>query len=230
MPRRSVIGITAGSQSGARPYIDAVRRNGGEARLVLPARFAGADTTLSRVGALLLTGGADLGPAWYPDGGKGIVSSAPATRRDDMERSLLIAALDRDMPVLCICRGMQALNLVSGGSLIDGLDSHDSHREGREDVSSHHRLYIAPGSKLASIIGSGGFVRVNSRHHQGLREPQKSPLLMASAYSLEDGVIEALESPQHDWVIAVQFRPERPGEAPPNFERLFQGLADRARG
>ena len=228
MPHPSVIGVTAGSHAGAKPYIEAIRRNGAEARLLLPGRYAGVDRTLGRVGALLLTGGADLGPAWYPDGGRGTATPGPATRRDEMERSLLLAALDRDIPVLCICRGMHALNLALGGSLVDGLVSHDAYRKGREDVSSHHRLYMAPGSKLASIVGSGGFVRVNSRHRQGLREPQKSPLLMASAYSLDDGLIEALESPRHDWVIGVQFHPEIRKEVPPHFERLFQGLVQRA--
>jgi putative glutamine amidotransferase len=61
-----------------------------------------------------------------------------------------------------------------------------------------------------------------------MREAQKSPLLMASAYSLEDGVIEALESPNHRWVIGVQFHPERRMELPPHFDRLFQSLVERA--
>jgi putative glutamine amidotransferase len=61
-----------------------------------------------------------------------------------------------------------------------------------------------------------------------MHEAQKSPLLMASAYSLEDGLIEALESPNHRWVIGVQFHPERRMELPPHFDRLFQSLAERA--
>ncbi|MCH7653041.1 MAG: gamma-glutamyl-gamma-aminobutyrate hydrolase family protein, partial [Chloroflexi bacterium] len=87
---------------------------------------------------------------------------------------------------------------------------------------------ISPGSKLAAVVGSGGFVRVNSRHHQGIKEPQKSSELLASAYSLEDGYIEALESPGHRWVIGVQFHPERRMEVPPHFDRLFQSLVERA--
>lgn len=228
MSRPPIIGITAGSHAGAKPYIEAVRRNDGESRLIIPGRFAGVDKTLSQIGALLFTGGIDLGSTWYPADRDGVPPSQPASRRDAMEKALLLAGLDRDTPMLCIGRGMQALNIVLGGSLIGGFDSHASQRKGREDASSHHRIFIAPGSKLASIIGSGGFVRVNSRHHLSLREPQKSPLLIASAYSLEDGVIEALESPEHNWVVAVQFHPERSGEIPPNFERLFQALSDRA--
>ena len=228
MSRPPVIGITTGSRAAAKPYVEAVRRNDGEARLIIPGRYAGVDKILSQTSALLFTGGVDLGSTWYPSDSKGIPPAKPASRRDAMEKALLEAALDRDIPMLCIGRGMQALNLVLGGSLIGGFDSHTSQRKGRESVSSHHRIFIAPGSKLASIIGSGGFVRVNSRHHLGLREPQKSPLLIASAYSLEDGVIEALESPEHNWAVAVQFHPERSGEIPPNFERLFQALSERA--
>ena len=78
------------------------------------------------------------------------------------------------------------------------------------------------------MVGSGGFVRVNSRHRRGIREAQRSAWLLASAYSLEDGVIEALESARHRWVIGVQFRPERRMELPPHFHRLFQSLAERA--
>ncbi len=70
---------------------------------------------------------------------------------------------------------------------------------------------------------------MNSRHHQGLKEPQKSVDLMTSAWSLEDGVIEALESPVNDWVLGVQFHPERRGELPPHFDRLFETLVYKAK-
>ena len=78
------------------------------------------------------------------------------------------------------------------------------------------------------MVGSGGFVRVNSRHALGLREAHKAAALLASAYSLEDGVIEAVESPRHRWVFGTQFRPERALELPPHFQRLFQSLTERA--
>lgn len=137
-------------------------------------------------------------------------------------------AIERDMPVLGVGDGMIALNAAFGGAPPTGVDGHDVEREDGEPVSAYHRIYIAPGSKLAAIVGSGGFVRVNSRHAAGLREGRKSPRLLASAYGLDDGVVEALESPEHDWVIAVQFNPERRMELPPHFDRLFQGLVERA--
>lgn len=142
--------------------------------------------------------------------------------------ALLLAALDVDLPVLCISDGFQLLNSVLGGGLARPVDEHALAGGSTEGGPAYHRIYIAPGSKLAAVVGSGGFVRVNSRHGTGIREADKSSSLLASAYSLEDGVIEALESPEHRWVIGVQFQPELRGELPPNFDRLFQSLAERA--
>ncbi len=215
---RPRLGITATTLEAARPYADAVAENGGEPLIVLPEHAARPESVLAQLGGLLLSGGPDLHPRWY-NGGPG-----PAGHfndgRDALELSLARAALELDMPVLGICRGMQVLNVALGGTLARALDGHGP----ADGVSSYHRIFIAPGSKLAATIGSGGFVRVNSRHHQGVREAHKSSLLLASAYSLEDGVIEALESPEHRWVIGVQFHPERRGELPGEFERLFEAL------
>ena len=146
-----------------------------------------------------------------------------------MELGLVRAALDDDLPIYGIGRGMAVLNLAMGGGLIGRLDGHPSGaRSDASDEPRYHHIYISPGSKLAAVVGSGGFVRVNSLHRQGVREAQKSPRLLASAYSVDDGVIEALESPAHRWVIAVQFNPERRMEVPPHFDRLFQSLVERA--
>ena len=71
-------------------------------------------------------------------------------------------------------------------------------------------------------------MRVNSRHHQGVREAQKAPSLLASAYAVDDGMIEALESPAHSWVVAVQCHPEREEEVPASWGLLFDGLVERA--
>ena len=230
MPVTPTIGITAESEGEASPYCEVVRRAGGTPKVVLPCPGRDTGVSLKQVDGLLLSGGADLGPLWYRDRHQAPDFKGASEERDAMEASLLRAALERDMPVLGGCRGMQAINVAFGGSLISDLPGHDSSEEDGEEVSAYHRIYISPGSKLASIIGSGGFVRVNSLHHQGLKEAQRSPRLLASAYSLDDGVVEALESPDHDWVIGVQFHPERRKEVPPQFERLFQALVERAGG
>ena len=143
---------------------------------------------------------------------------------DDSVVSLEKRALTLDLPILAIGRGLELLNIVFGGKASVGISDHSS----VEEESAIHQIYISPGSKLAAVVGSGGFVRVNSRHELGIREAQKSQLLLASAYSLEDGVIEALESPAHKWVIGVQFRPDLSMELPPHFQRLFQSLVERS--
>ncbi|CAI8053853.1 Putative glutamine amidotransferase PB2B2.05 [Geodia barretti] len=123
---------------------------------------------------------------------------------------------------------MQLLNIAFGGKASIRIAEHADVGEDGGVASAYHHIYIAPGSRLAAVVGSGGFVRVNSRHSNGIREAQKSSWLLASAYSLEDGVIEALESSRHRWIIGVQFRPERRMEVPPHFDRLFQSLLERA--
>ena len=145
------------------------------------------------------------------------------------EAPLVQAALDAGIPALCTGQGMHALNLAMGGGLVEDISGHAVVKQDGEAVSSYHRIFVSPGSKLAAVVGSGGFVRVNSRHSQGVRHAQKSSTLMASAYSAEDGVIEALESTRHRWVIAVQFHPERRTELPPHFYRLFEVLVQRGR-
>ena len=140
--------------------------------------------------------------------------------------SFVRTALDDDMPIYALGEGLHLLNTAFGGKPAEVVAEHSG--DGEDGESALHHIYIAPGSRLAAVVGSGGFVRVNSRHEKGLREAQKSPWLLASAYSLEDGVIEALESSRHRWVIGVQFRPERRMEVPPHFDRLFQSLLERA--
>ena len=165
-----------------------------------------------------------------PLSGFGALVVAPDRVDDEggLNQALLNAALDADMVVLCISSGFYLLNQVLGGAAPRALEGHGPVEQDGKSGSAFHRIYIAPGTKLAAVVGSGGFVRVNSRHEGGLREADKSPRLLASAYSLDDGVIEALESPEHRWVIGVQFQPELRGELPPHFDRLFQSLVDRA--
>lgn len=228
---RPLIAITAGRlDSHLQKYVDAVERSGGEPWVLTPDTGVTPAEVINRVGALVLTGGEDIEPCRYGEQPSDHIDYMPFdSARDEMELSITRAALDDDLPIYGICRGMQLLNVAMGGSLVQHLDGHSgTELEDDEWEASYHHIYISPGSKLAAVVGSGGFVRVNSLHHQGVREAQKSPHLLASAYSLEDGLIEALESPRHRWVIAVQFHPERRMEVPPHFDRLFQSLVERA--
>ena len=234
--------ITSVDPGNARPYIQVLESVGAEARLLLPADAEARSTEVLMEGAggLLLPGGPDIDPALYgasPDPDAGLAVSRSL---DDLELRLLEYALDRDMPVLAICRGMQLLNVAFGGRLIQDLSGHreeppilpplegwvQGEHSGWE--SKMHQIYLSPGSKAAAVIGTAGFFRVNSRHHQGLREAQRAPRLMTTAYGVEDGLIEGLESPEHSWIIGLQCHPERQDEAPRIFANLFAAFAERA--
>jgi putative glutamine amidotransferase len=228
----STIAITSADDCNPRRYIQVMQSLGAEIRRLSPydqgSASASAETLLRGAGGLLLPGGPDVDPPLYgaePDPTANLEVCRPL---DDLDLKLLNYALDRDMPVLAICRGMQLLNVAFGGTLLQDLPGHNATRVEGQWVPQKHFIYLSPGAKTAAIIGNGGFFRVNSWHHQGLKEPQRSPRLMSTAYSMEDGIIEGLESPAHSWVIGLQCHPERQDEVPRNFANLFIGFLERA--
>ena len=162
-----VIGLIVPDTRQGTGHASAVRRAGGE-----PLVLSAADAALDRI--------------------DGLVVAAPRVERGDRTAADCVSqALDGGLPILATGDGFLALNVAAGGSMVRV----DGHAAGPGDGEpAYHRIYIAPGGRLAAIVGSGGFVRVNSRHAFGVREAQKAPGLLATAYSLEDGVIEALES------------------------------------
>lgn len=226
----AVIVITSAGIRNARRYVQAIEPLCAEVRLATPENSGSlpTDQLMDGVGGLMLSGGPDVDPSFYsakPDPEAGLQLSLPL---DELEFRLLDYALRQDMPVLAICRGMQLLNVAFGGRLIQDLPDHRAEWNGVDWESKVHSICLSPGSKAAAIIGSAGFFRVNSRHHQGLKEAQRAPRLMTTAYSVEEGLIEGLESPEHSWVIGVQCHPERQDEVPRSFGNLFKGLQERA--
>lgn len=229
MSDKPLIGVVVEPESDAEAYFEAVRLAGGMPRLFLPDSDRSAVVGLQQVQGLLLSRGFFSSSSLGHD--SDFVSHLDGVEEDNNAAMdlLLVEALERDMPVLGIDQGMLAINVVMGGSITNRLTGHGKPEEDSEEMTLYHRIFISPGTKLASIIGSGGFVKVNSCHHQGLKDAQKSRNLLASAYSQDDGVVEALESPDHDWIIGVQFHPERRSEVPRQFDRLFQALVERSR-
>ena len=226
----AIVAITSSDARNAQNYVEATGSYA-SIRLLTPTDLPSTpEKLLEGAGGLLLTGGPDIDPQIYGE------RPAPESLQDlcrpldELELGLLRCALKKDMPVLAICRGMQLLNVASGGRLIQDIPGHNSETVDGHRKSARHSIFLSPGSKLAAILGTGGFFKVNSLHHQGLRDAQRSPRLLASAYSLEDGVIEGLESPEHSWVVGVQFHPEINTEVPKVFASLFLAFAERAEG
>lgn len=142
---------------------------------------------------------------------------------------LLSVALEKEIPILGIGSGMHILNVSFGGSISDISIENDHYADSEDKSVNYHRIFISPGSRLSMTLGSGGFVRVNSNHRKCIRESSKAQKLMSTAWGLEDGIIEAVESPVHDWVLGVQFLPQRRGEMPPHFDKLFNILVEKAK-
>jgi putative glutamine amidotransferase len=198
-------------------YVRAVERAGGRALLVPPAED-GIEEVLDALDGLVLSGGNDLEPEGYG------AEAHPATNgtnpaRDRGELALLTAALERDLPVLAICRGVEVLNVARGGDLVQHLPEVVGHEEHRAVVGefSEHPVRVDPASRLGEVRGN-----VMSHHHQGLGRIGAGLREVAWA---EDGVVEALEDPEKPFVVGVLWHPEA-GED----QRLFDRLVEAARG
>ena len=202
-----------------RTYSLAVQRAGGIA-LILPADDVVAespDELLDLIDGLILAGGSDIDPASY--GAK----PHPETRstwpeRDRFEIALGTRALERDMPVLGICRGMEMLNVIQGGTLNQhlGLELH-RHTPG---VFTDHRVRLEPGSLAERVVGSE-YTEVKSAHHQGLDVLGEG--VVASGWA-DDGVVEAIDLAEPSFAVGVLWHPEEDERS-----RVVGSLVDEAR-
>ena len=197
-------------------YAVAVEHAGGRP-LILPPSDDSVDATIDLVDAIIFSGGGDLDPAHYgaephPE------TDSPRRERDDAELALLTAALERDMPVLAVCRGSQVLNVALGGDLVQHLpDSlgHDGHAETQGEWSEHH-VKLEPESRVGSLIGESAPVK--SHHHQGYGRIGEGLREVGWA---EDGTVEAIEDPSRRFALGVLWHPEE-GEDLALFEALVQ--------
>jgi putative glutamine amidotransferase len=197
-------------------YVRAVERAGGRAVLV-PPDDEGVEEVLDALDGLILSGGNDLAPDSYG------AEADPETNgtnphRDRGELALLIAALERDLPVLAICRGVEVLNVARGGDLVQHLPDVVGHEEHRAVLGefSEHTVKVDPDSRLEKVGGA-----VKSHHHQGLGRIGEGLREVAWA---EDGVVEALEDPEKPFVVGVLWHPEAAED-----QRLFEQLVEAAR-
>jgi putative glutamine amidotransferase len=211
-----------------RSYVDAVLAAGGLPILLPHADRAVAAAYLALLDGLVVTGGAfDVPPDLYGEPRReccGVLKP----ERTRFEKDLLEAALAGRIPALCVCGGMQLLNVVRGGTLHQDLAA-DAGIRGHEqpapkDVPSHP-VEIAAGSHLATLVGAGP-LPVNSTHHQAVKDPGSGVLVTARA---PDGVIEAIELPDQLFAIGVQWHPEAVARHEPRHGGLYRGLVEAAR-
>jgi putative glutamine amidotransferase len=177
--------------------------------------------------ALLLTGGADVDPALYGEK-RGPKTNMPNRERDRHELGLLRQALERDIPVLCVCRGHQLLNVAFGGSILQDIEDEGHKWHDDPGFSSRFHDVTVAGGRIAGVYGAGAAVHVNSRHHQGVTQDRVGPGLSVTASS-PDGFVEAIESDAHRWVVGVQWHPERP-ESHPASDSLWHAFVAAANG
>jgi putative glutamine amidotransferase len=211
------------------PYADSVRAQGARVRDIDIQSGIAPKDALDGAQGLMLIGGGDVEPERFGLSDPNRVCRSVEPTRDAFEIAILTEALARDLPVLAICRGVQVLSVTCGGALhLDiptDLPHALPHRRDRE-ILDVHRVAISEGSLLESIIGARSAV-VNSRHHQAVRADRPGSGLVVSAVA-EDGVVEALESPRHGFVLGVQWHPENFLGCGDRFAPLFRALVERA--
>ncbi|MEU4241576.1 gamma-glutamyl-gamma-aminobutyrate hydrolase family protein [Actinoplanes sp. NPDC026619] len=235
--RRPLIGMTAYAQqvhygqndvlAGMLPmtYVRAVHATGGRAVLITPDDPD--IDVLESLDGIVFSGGGDVDPALY--GAERHPATDTDAARDASELILMRAALDRDLPTLGVCRGMQVMAVAGGGTLhqhLPDLIGHDRHRAAAgtdplaADASAYgrHDVVVEPGSRAGELLGR--HLVVNSFHHQAVDDPGK---FSAVGWCPDDRVVEIIESPNHTFALGVQWHPERTADL-----RVFAALADAA--
>lgn len=214
----AVIGITPCNR--ITDYVESIRRAGGDP-LVLSLD---ADPSLDGIDGVLFTGGGDVDPAHYRETRHAKTHEADP-ERDAFELALAKLALQRNTPMLAVCRGVQVVNVAAGGTLIQDIPSEVNraldHQVDAPSFAIAHEVWVTPGSRLASMMEEqldGDVLHVNSRHHQAVARPAEGFDITATA---PDGVVEAIERTGAPFCVGVQWHPEnfwRTGE----FRSLFE--------
>ncbi len=208
-----------------RAYVHAVEDAGGLPVLIpMLNELKLLDTLLARLDGLVLPGGIDVHPGRYREAVHPLTEEADL-QLDEFEMSLTSWALQEDLPILGLCRGMQVINVVLGGSLYQDISDQypkSLPHSNRDLPRTHlcHPIIVEPGSQMEKVLGTQE-VLVNSLHHQAIKAPGKGVFISGKA---EDGIAELLEVPDHRFVLAAQSHPEEIYTIVPAFARLFSAF------
>lgn len=204
-------------------YCSRIELAGGVPLLLPPSGTSLPAELLPGLSGILLSGGGDIAPLYFGEEPEfGLEGCDP--QRDDWEIRLVHAALKQDLPLLGICRGLQLLNVAAGGSIVQHLSGPGllQHMQKAPHCHPSHTAAVSPATRLATVAGEG-CIAVNSFHHQAVCRPAPGLRVAAAA---PDGVVEALESPTHRFILAVQWHPETLDH--PSTDALFSAFVETA--
>lgn len=190
-------------------YFSSIYNHGGTP-IAFPSSNLDVDAILDLVDGILMIGGNDYDPALFGEQEAPDLNLKIMHQRSKFDFLLAKKALERDLPVLGICAGMQMINCLHGGDLFLDITKqrpNSLHHQGtQEELSSFaHSLAIVPGTRLSQILEERDTIEVNSRHHQALKKIGKDVVVAATA---PDGIVEAIEIPSHKFCIGVEWHPE----------------------
>jgi putative glutamine amidotransferase len=209
-----------------RSYVDAVQRAGAIAIMLPPDPVATEepDRVLDVIDGLILAGGRDVDPATY-GADRDVETDEPRSERDVFEVALARRAMERDIPLLGICRGMQVMNVARGGTLVQHLPHHLGHEDHRRSVGTFegndHHVRLAEGSLAARAAGEVHHATL-SHHHQGI--DRLGDGLEITGWAEEDELPEAFEDPRLGFALGVQWHPEADGDS-----QVIAAFVDEAR-
>lgn len=219
-----IVGRLAGEAKGVRGepfaagrrYFEAVARAGGIPLMLPPITSLATEVwaLLARVDAVVLHGGGDVDPRRYGQEPTAEQLYGIVHEHDEMELAVVAAALQRDVPTLAICRGLQVLNVALGGTLQQDIGN-------EEHWHQFHSVELDEGSRLAAAIGSTRVERGHCVHHQALAEVAVGLEIVGRT---ADGIVHACELPSSRWVVGTQWHPEDSAADDPQQQSLFDAL------
>ena len=226
----SDVQVTAGERDRAfvyTTYVEALRK-AGAIPVIVPPQPENAADIVEELDGILLAGGEDCDPAAYGEERHPSVEETMDPRRQNNDLSLARTARERGIPTLGICLGLQVMNVAAGGTLMQDIHSEvdtDVEHVSEPEDRARHDVKLENGTRLASIIGGGRDINVNSSHHQAIKGVGRGFRVTAKA---PDGIVEGLEDPDHPFYVGVQWHPEDMG-GEKSASQLFGAFVEAAR-